>query len=76
MISENIIRKIILHIYWALSMSVFLINKILFFPVFKSPVPWAPPGKLAKESFRVIFIEVDLICYNYKNNTRRRGGVK
>jgi len=31
-------------------------------------------AKEIRENFRVIFIEVDLICYNYKNNTRRRGG--
>jgi len=23
---------------------------------------------------RIIFIEVDLMCYNYKNNARKRGG--
>jgi len=32
--------------------------------------------KEIRENFRVIFIEVDLICYNYKNNAKRRGGVK
>ena len=29
--------------------------------------------KEIRENFRVIFIEVDLICYNYKNNAKRRG---
>jgi len=42
----------------------------------KSSVPWASPGKQARENFRVIFIKVDLMCYNYKNNARKRGGVK
>jgi len=37
-------------------------------------VPLAPSGNQAKENFRVIFIEVDLMCYNYKNNARKRGG--
>jgi len=33
-------------------------------------------AKEIRENFRVIFIEVDLICYNYNNNARKRGGVK
>jgi len=32
--------------------------------------------KEIRENFRIIFIEVDLMCYNYKNNARKRGGVK
>jgi len=37
---------------------------------------WVFSGKETQENFRVIFIEVDLMCYNYKNNARKRGGVK
>jgi hypothetical protein len=31
-------------------------------------------AKEIRENSRVIFIEVDLMCYNYKNNARKRGG--
>lgn len=42
----------------------------------KGLTPWVSPDKQARENFRIIFIEVDLMCYNYKNNARKRGGVK